>query len=141
MQSSKLLVGINEAVRPLAVGVGAFIMRQDGDICAISRKNNVDDLGLPGGKADLGETEEQALKRELREELGIEALGYHRLFAAYDGCGYWFITYFLHDYKGTPHDAEKKGAAVLWVPPARLLSPCCSFHEYNRGLLTYLGLT
>jgi mutator protein MutT len=136
----KLRGTINEAKTPLRIGVGALIMNKDGRICAISRKNNTMDLGLPGGKVDPGETEDEALKRELREELGIKVKKYHRLFASPDECGYWFITYFVYDYTGRPHDAEKKGAIVTWVPPLRMISPFNSFAEYNFGLLSYLGL-
>ncbi len=43
----------------------------------LGRRNNVGDMGgrweLPGGKAELSETDQEALTRELKEELSVEA--------------------------------------------------------------------
>lgn len=138
--SDKFTGDHNEGDKPPPVGVGALMLRASGEICAISRKDNILDLGLPGGKVDPGETEDQALRRELREELGIEVNKYHRLFAAVDSGGYWFITFLVYDFSGEPYDHEKKGAVVRWVAPLRLLQLSCSFRDYNRDLFTYLGL-
>ena len=120
--------------------MGGLLIRASGEICAISRKTNIHDLGLPGGKVDPGETEAEALKRELREELGITVNHYHRVFATIDDGGYWFVIFLVYNWEGDPYDAEKKGAMVRWVPPLRLIQPECSFREYNRDLFTYLGM-
>ncbi len=131
----------DESQKPLPVGVGGLMIMASGEICAISRKTNVYDLGLPGGKVDPGETEAEALKRELREELGIEIKRYHRVFATVDSGGYWFVTFVVYDWEGEPHDAEKKGAVVRWVLPVWLVQPHCSFADYNRELFVHLGMT
>ncbi len=57
----------------VAVGV---IKRSDGKVLIARRPDHVHQGGLwefPGGKVETGESVEQALKRELNEELGIEA--------------------------------------------------------------------
>jgi len=60
--------------KPLEV-VAALIL-QDGKILLAQRSSQGDQAGLwefPGGKVDAGETQPQALKRELAEELAIDA--------------------------------------------------------------------
>ena len=34
----------------------------------------------------------------------------------------------------------KEGAKVVWVEPARLLEPSCSFRDYNRALFKHIGV-
>ncbi len=58
--------------RPL-VGVGAVVIR-DGKILLVKRANepNRGKWSVPGGLVRTGETLEDALKREIREELGVD---------------------------------------------------------------------
>ncbi len=56
--------------------VVAAIIERDGKILLAQRPNHADQAGLwefAGGKVEPGETQPQALVRELREELGIDA--------------------------------------------------------------------
>ena len=56
--------------------VVAGILRRGDEILACRRRSDQDHAGnweFPGGKVEAGESPEEALARELREELGIEA--------------------------------------------------------------------
>lgn len=62
---------------PILHVVCAILVREDGAVLACQRGAGGHLAGLwefPGGKVEAGETPEQALCRELREELAIEVL-------------------------------------------------------------------
>ncbi|MFK3662793.1 pyrimidine (deoxy)nucleoside triphosphate diphosphatase [Scandinavium sp. NPDC088450] len=59
------------------IDVVAAILERNGLILLAQRPPHADQPGMwefPGGKVETGETQPEALIRELREELGIEAL-------------------------------------------------------------------
>ena len=66
---------MTRATTPNVQKVTAAVIERDGRIL-IARRRREELLGgkweFPGGKLESGETMEQCLKRELREELGIE---------------------------------------------------------------------
>lgn len=105
-------------------------------ILAVSRKTDHNDMGLPGGKLDPGETPEQALYREVREETTLQLQGIVPIFDAPDnvpGMGKRICrTYLVTSFRGQPKSPE--GAKVAWVPFERVLADNCSFQEYNQGL-------
>ncbi|MBA4218117.1 MAG: NUDIX domain-containing protein [Proteobacteria bacterium] len=72
---------MSEATRPITEVAVGVLLRPDGQFLLTSRPAGKVYAGhweFPGGKVEAGETVEQALARELREELGIEIGGAQR---------------------------------------------------------------
>lgn len=120
--------------------VVALIINSDKQILTVSRRNQPNNLGLPGGKIDPGETPEQALVRELLEETGVEAKDFNLCFERIDQtdkCVVW--CYRVTTWKGIPRQREP-GIHVSWVEPSLLIDKNCTFSEYNSNLFASLKI-
>ncbi|MTD13988.1 NUDIX domain-containing protein [Nakamurella sp. YIM 132087] len=104
-------------------GCGAAIV-VDGSILLLRRRNDPEAgaWGVPGGKIDLFETVEQAVRREIAEEAGIE-LGALRLLCVVDQIDrdageHWIAPVLLaRDITGEPRIMEPhKHSGLRWFP-------------------------
>jgi ADP-ribose pyrophosphatase YjhB (NUDIX family) len=112
-------------------------------VLAVSRKGKVDDLGLPGGKIDPGESVADTLLRELKEETGLSVLEAEEIFLHPDrgegGENRPCLCFHVTKWIGEP-SAQEEGTYVGWVPLGDLLTAKCSFAEYNARLFDHQRL-
>ncbi|WGE67923.1 8-oxo-dGTP diphosphatase MutT [Actinobacillus equuli subsp. haemolyticus] len=107
------------------VQVAAGIIRNEfGQIYLTQRLEGQDfaqALEFPGGKVDTGETPEEALKRELEEEIGIHVLSafpYESFRFDYPTKVIEFFFYLVEEWVGEPFGRE--GQEGFWVAQADL---------------------
>jgi 8-oxo-dGTP diphosphatase len=111
---------------PTVLVVAAALIDTDGRVLIAQRPEGKAFAGLwefPGGKIEPGERPEQALIRELREELGIEVSAaclapFVFTSHAYDSFHLLMPLYLLRRWSGTVQRREH--AALKWVKPNQL---------------------
>lgn len=114
--------GERDAHSGLIEVVAAVLTRQNGEVMLASRPPDKIYAGyweFPGGKVEAGETLEHALARELKEELGIEAIRATRWITkvfAYPHATVRLNFFRVWDWRGEPHPHE--GQTFAWDNPA-----------------------
>jgi len=114
------------AEKPVVLVVAVALVDVDGRVLLAERPAGKSMAGLwefPGGKVDPGETPEQALVRELHEELGIETATSCLAPIAFASHGYekfhlLMPVFACRKWNGLPRPRE--GQALKWVLPAEL---------------------
>ncbi|MGJ0483461.1 MAG: Nudix family hydrolase [Methylomicrobium sp.] len=125
------------AQKALQVAVGV-IKGADGKILIARRDESLHQGGLwefPGGKIEAGETPEQALFRELKEELDIEALSAAPLITVhhcYPDLAVTLRVFLVDHFSGTAKGCL--GQPIRWTAPNELER--FAFPAANRPILT-----
>lgn len=116
------------------------LILRDGLVLAVSRKNDPNDMGLPGGKAEPLEELNVAAARELREETGVsvDPAVLVPVYDAVDSGGYHTHTFSAEwdQCSGTIGSSEE--GRVKWIKPSVLLDG--SFSAYNAEMLARAGV-
>ncbi len=108
---------------PRIRGAVAVIVR-DGRLLVIERSQHVRAPGMfcfPGGGIEPGESEEEALRRELREELAVEVQSVRRIWHSVTPWGvelFWWLGSLAADAEPRPLEAEV--ASFHWLTTAEL---------------------
>jgi 8-oxo-dGTP diphosphatase len=121
------------------IAVVAAVIEKDGSFLVTRRQSGVHLAGMwefPGGKINPGETHEQALRRELREELDTD-VQVNEL-AHYTVHGYDDRTVSLYFYRCTLHGtpAPQLGQQMRWVQRQEL--PTLRFPPADEELIKRL---
>lgn len=115
-----------------------ILLRQDGRVLSVCRRENHALWGMPGGKVDPGEDVVATALRETREETGLQ-LRAEDLRLLYSGTSAgdkdFVTTTFL--YVGEPIDKSQlkveAGLELSWLQPEQLCNESFSpFAVYNR---------
>lgn len=111
----------------VAVGAGIFAADAAGRVLLLRRAREPSKglLGVPGGFVDAGESAEQALEREIREEVGLGLATVRFLCSAPNRYDYGGITYDVCDLffagtlqPGEPHADPDEVSAWVWAEPS-----------------------
>lgn len=115
-----------------------LIISNDGKILCVSRGKGSNQVGLPGGRVESGESPIDAAIRELWEETGLTAIKPNLVFVSNDVNGCTVSTYAC---KAIGQIAPSDEGDVMWVDPGVLINDAlCPFSHYNKKLFHQIGL-
>jgi ADP-ribose pyrophosphatase len=130
-----------------AASTAAFIVRNGRLLVARRAKEPArGTLDLPGGFVDMGETAEEGMRRELREETGLDARSMDYLFSLpnrYEFSGMTIHTLDLFFEVGIAPEAEPEAAddaaELLWLPLQQLQPEQFGLQSISRAVELFLS--
>lgn len=118
-------------------------LNQNNEVLSISRGDDTDSWGLPGGKVESGETLKSALVREVFEETGYTIADPESVYTAFvPGEQNFVCTTFIARIVAQSEDAPRSvpfEGHVEWKPPVVLVKQS-PFREYNRALFDHVNI-
>ncbi|MCB1172895.1 MAG: NUDIX domain-containing protein [Leptospiraceae bacterium] len=133
-----------------ACAAGAIILNPAREMLLLRRSMEParGQLSLPGGFVNQGESAEQAILREIREETRLECepptylLSFPN-FYRFDGMAYWVLDLFFVTHTAHPADARlsSESTELCWIQPARIDDNQIAFYSGKVALAEYLRQT
>lgn len=130
-----------------ATAGAAFILNEKREALFIHRAKDPakGKLALPGGFIDFGETAEEGVRREIREEVGLEVDGLRYLCTQPNHYVYQEVTYSVLDFffiAAARADATVRAlddvAGYSWLNPAQINPDDIAFPSIRAALALYL---
>ncbi|MCH3981825.1 MAG: NUDIX domain-containing protein [Prevotella sp.] len=138
--------GFEYFLNPSAANV-AFILNEKGELLVERRKNEPakGTLDLPGGFCDIGESAEEGVTREVKEETGLEVTHARYIFSIpnvylYSGMDIRTLDmFFICEVKDT--SALKAGddaAECMWIPLEEIRKEQFGLRSVRQGLYEFI---
>lgn len=133
-----------------SAAVVAFILNDRHEILVERRKFEPakGTLDLPGGFVDVGETAEQAIAREIREETALDLCGTRYLFSLPNKYRYGGLDiptmdlFFLCEVKdASALQASDDAAECMWVPIGDIHTEQFGLRSVRQGLLDFINMS
>ena len=136
--------------RIIMVGATAYVENEKGEIL-MQLRSDTNDWSLPGGSMEIGETLEEAVKRELFEETGLEASG-AELMTTFSGREYFYtypngdkvdtliILYRMTGITGVPKISDDESYMLKYFPKDALPKPLEARTEIMFGHMREMGI-
>ncbi len=127
---------------------GGFIVNPRGEVLLCRSEKWLDKYTIPGGHIELGERIEDALKREVKEEVGLDVepmkllLMQEAIYSKefYKPRHFIFMDYLCRSKSAIVHIDNKEIQSYLWVNPERALK--MNLDVFTRRLLKeYLNMS